>query len=360
MSIPLSKPFIGNEEKEAIEKVLNSGRLATGEIVAEFESALAKTFQRKYCVAVSSGTAALYLGLKVLGTKRVIMPSITCGAVLHAALHAGASVIFSDVERDTHNLDLSALPEKNLYSADAVIVTHTYGHVADMEEVEHYSKKHDLLLIEDFSQAMGGYFRNRIVGSFGKIAIASFYASKGLTTGHGGAVFTDDEELRLKCLYGRGSRTSSYYEDLIPMNLQMTDIQAAIGLVQLKKMDTMIEMRRSAASAYLGGLHAVPVGTISEKAWTKQVYYKFAIILPENIQKQHFIEKMSEFGIEVGKLYDPPLHKSTFATHITNGKAELPVAESLAPRTVSLPMFAELCELDIQKICRAIKTTVGA
>lgn len=359
MNIPLGKPFLGDEEKEAAEKVISSRRLATGDTVRELESAVARKFQRRYCIAVSSGTAALYLGLKALGVKCVIIPVLTCDSVLYAALNAGANVIFADVERETHNLDLSTLPEKKLSNAEAVIVTHTYGHATDMDELDYYLRKYNLVLVEDFAQATGGYFRDRILGSFGKIATSSFYASKSIATGHGGVLLTDDEELYLKCVYGRGSRTTDYYKGLIPMNLQMTDIQAAIGLVQLNKLDIMIEMRHNAASRYTQELKSSPIGLIRKKAWVKHAYYKYAIVLPESIQKQAFIKKMRGFGIETGTLYDPPLHKTKTAMDIVGEKAKLPTAEFLASRTVSLPMFPELSGEDIEKVCRAIRSVIS-
>lgn len=358
MNIPLGKPFLGDEEKEAVDKVIYSRRLATGDTVRELERSLARKFQRSYCIAVSSGTAALYLGLKALGIKRVIIPALTCEAVLHAALNAGASVILTDVEQKTHNLDLSTLSERELSSAEAVVVTHTYGHAADIDELDYYLGKYNLVLVEDFAQATGGYFRDRLLGSFGKVASTSFYAAKGLATGHGGALLTDDEELYLRCVYGRGSRTTYYYKGLIPMNLQMTDIQAAIGLVQLKKLDIMTEMRRNVASRYTQELEPSPVGLIDKKAWAKHAYYKYAIVLPESIQKQAFIKKMSQFSIEIGKLYDPPLHKTKTAMDIINEKVKLPIAEYLAPKTVSLPMFPELSGEDIEKVCEAIKSVI--
>ena len=359
MDIPLAKPFLGYEEREAVEKVIYSRRLATGETVRELESALARKFQRGYCIAVNSGTTALYLALKALGIKRVIIPVLTCDAVLHAALNAGASVIFADVERETHNLDLSTLPEKQLSDAEAVIVTHAYGHAANMDELDYYLRKYNLVLVEDFAQATGGFFRDRLLGSFGKIAITSFYAAKVVAAGHGGALLTDDEELYLKCVYARGSRTNDYYEGLIPMNLQMTDIQAAIGLVQLNKLDIMTEMRHNVASRYTQELESSPIGLIGKKAWAKHAYYKYAVVLPESIQKQAFMEKMREFGIETGKLYDPPLHKTKTAMDVVGEKVKLPTAEYLAPRTISLPMFPELSVEDIEKVCGAISSVIS-
>lgn len=359
MNIPLGKPFLGDEEREAVEKVIRSGRLATGDTVKELERALARKFQRKYCIAVSSGTAALYLGLKASGIECVVIPALTCDSVLNAVLNAGTRVIFADVEPETHNLDLSSLSERQLSDAEAVIVTHTYGHSANMDELDHYLKKYNLVLVEDFAQATGGYFRDRILGSFGKVATTSFYAPKVMATGHGGAMFTDDEEIYLRCMQGRGTQLADHYKGLIPMNFQMTDVQAAIGLVQLNKLDAMVELRHNRAIKYTQQLESSPVALIGKKTWAKHAYYKYAIMLPESIQKQAFIKKMSGLGIETGKLYAPPLHKTKIAAELVSNRVKLSVAEHLAPRVVSLPMFPELTGEDIEKVCGAIRSVIN-
>ncbi|HJX13183.1 MAG TPA: DegT/DnrJ/EryC1/StrS family aminotransferase [Dehalococcoidales bacterium] len=359
MNIPLARPFLGEEEKEAVVRVIESRRLAMGDTVRQLETALARKFKRSYCAAVSSGSAALYLAIRALGVKRVIIPALTCDAVLHSVVNAGAAVIFADVDRETHNLDPATVPLEHLDAADAIIVTHTYGHPADMEKVEHYVKKYRLTLIEDFAQATGGYFRDKAAGGFGRVSVTSFYGAKVLAAGHGGAILTDDEELYHKCVYGRGSRADRYYRDIIPFNLQMTDLQAAIGLVQLAKLDRMVEMRTRVAGWYDRGFGASPVGLTLQHPWAKPARYKYAIILPENVSKSDFIERMKESGIDVGRLYDPPLHRTERALKIPDNKVNLPVAEELASRTVSLPMYPELTSTDVEKICREVTTTIG-
>lgn len=168
MKIPLAKPYLSTEEFEAVRKVMNSGYIASGQTTTVFEDALARRFNRKHCILVNSGTSALYIALKVLAIEKVILPSVTCIQVLHAVLNAGSKPIFADIEAETHNIDPSSLSERQLDGADAIIVTHAYGHAADMDALEAFVKKYDLSLVEDFAQAAGGYFKNRILGSFGK------------------------------------------------------------------------------------------------------------------------------------------------------------------------------------------------
>jgi len=358
--IPLGKPLLGNEEIESVRSVIKSRLIAYGNKVEEFEKMFAKKIGRKYCIMVNSGTSALWIGMKALGLKKsVIIPSLTCNAVLNAVLNAGLNPIFADVDKETHNIDLSSVPEKQLEWADAVIVTHTYGHSADMDIISQYIKEYDLILIEDFAQATGGYFKNRILGSFGKISITSFYGPKIMTTGYGGAILTDDREVYEKCIYMRGDNINTYYHGLIPMNIRMTDIQAAIGIIQLKKLDKMVEMRRNAAKKLKEALHEINIELPVEKQYAKHTYYKFHIILPENTKKQEFIKKMNKLGIATGILYDPPLHKTKIAMNLSNIPLTLPVSEFLSPRTVSLPMYPEISEEDIKRVADCVKFALG-
>jgi len=358
--IPLGKPLLGNEEIESVRSVIKSRLIAYGNKVEEFEKMFAKKIGRKYCIMVNSGTSALWIGMKALGLKKsVIIPSLTCNAVLNAVLNAGLNPIFADVDKETHNIDLSSVPEKQLEWVDAVIVTHTYGHSADMDIISQYIKEYDLILIEDFAQATGGYFKNRILGSFGKISITSFYGPKIMTTGYGGAILTDDIEVYEKCVYMRGDNVDKYYHDIIPMNLRMTDIQAAIGIVQLEKLDRMIEMRRNIAEKLRRALNNTNIGLPIEKGYAKHTYYKFAIILPENIKKSKFIEKMGKLGIATGKLYDPPLHKTRIAMNVLNATPKLPISEFLSQRAISLPIYPELSEEDIIRITNSVKFVIN-
>jgi len=220
-------------------------------------------------------------------------------------------------------------------------------------------KEYDLTLIEDFAQATGGYSKNKILGSFGDISITSFYGPKVMTTGHGGAILTDDREVYEKCIYARGDNVNKYYHALIPMNLRMTDMQAAMGIIQLNKLDKMIEMRRNAAKKLMDSLRGINIELPVEKEYATHTYYKFHIILPENIKKQDFIEKMKKLKISVGILYDPPLHRTRIAMNLLSAVPNLKISEFLAPRTVSLPMYPELSEGDIIRIVDCVKFVLG-
>jgi len=355
MKIPLSRPFLGKEEEDAILEVMDSKFIAGGQIVKKFEDSLAAKFRRRYCLVVNSGTSALYLSLKVLGIKKVIFPSLTCPGVLHAILNAGSEPVFADVEADTHNIDLSNVTERQFDGSDGLIVTHAYGHSADMDILVHYIDKYHLVLIEDFSQAIGGYFKTNILGGIGKVSICSFYAAKNMTTGHGGAILTDDLEVYRKCLYARGDAPYDYVSNIIPLNYHMTDIQAAIGLIQLRKIDKMVEMRRQIAHKLTFLLNKLEVNTPIEKPGIIHTYYKYHLVLPESVIKREFISEMDKEGISTGILYDPPLNKTLLAKNKFGTDISMPVSEWLAPRVVSLPIFPEMADYEITKIYGAVE-----
>ena len=354
VKLPLARPFLGSEEEAAVLQVLQSRSIASGQVVKELETSLAHKFGREHCVLVNSGTCALYISLKALGTKQVVIPTVTCPGVLHAVLNAGARPIFADIDPETQNVDLTSLSEKQWDGCDGIIVTHTYGHSADMDRVENYARKFQARVIEDFAQATGGYFNGRILGSFGRVSITSFYATKNMTTGYGGALLTDDPEIYQKCLYARGDLPYDFYSGIIPLNLKMTDMQAALGLVQLRKLDQMVNLRRNIASKMTSLLRGSVMKPPVEKSGVKHAFYKYHILLPEYMPKVRFIEGMSKEGIAVGRLYDPPLHQTPLARNLCHTQVSLPMSENIAPRTVSLPIFPEMTEEECHYIYRAI------
>jgi perosamine synthetase len=358
MKLPLSRPFLEIEDQEAVIEIIKSKYIASGETTRAFEEALALRFNRKYCVVVNSGTSALYIALKILGLKNVIFPAITCPHVLNAIASAGSKPVFADVDLETHNIDISTVTDEQLKKSDGVIVTHAYGHPANMDIIGNYLKKYKLTLIEDFAQAMGGNFKGKAVGSFGEISITSFYAAKNMTTGYGGAVLTDDPEVHKKCLHIRGDTPYDYFKGLVPLNFQITGMQSALGLVQLKKLDKMVDMRRSVAHKLTLLLSKLKMRTPIEKPSTKHAYYKYHLMLPEAIRKREFMEEMNKRGVTTGTLYDPPLHKTMLAKYMFGIDINLPISESVAPKTVSLPIFPEMTDSDISQVCQAVDKTL--
>ena len=245
--IPLGKPEISKEDIRAVIDVLESGNLATGETVAKFEGEFSKFIGRKYAVAVNSGTIALFLAIKSLRLKNVIIPAITCPDVVNAAINAGANPTIVDVEESTHNIDPDSLPERLLRKADSLIITNTYGHPARVDEIVEICNENNLALIEDFAQSNGSWYKGHRCGSFGDISVVSFYGPKAMTTGHGGMILTDSEEVFSKLKIARGDEKYSYKDSIIPLNFIITDIQAALGINQLNKLEYFIDKRQRIA-----------------------------------------------------------------------------------------------------------------
>jgi dTDP-4-amino-4,6-dideoxygalactose transaminase len=357
--IPLAKPTITDEDILAVRDVLRTGLIATGAVVRQLEDRFASYLGRKHAIAVNSGTVALYLAVRVPGYRKVVLPAITCPEVLNAVAHAGAEPLVCDVEEATQNLDPRELRGGGTTGADAVIITHAYGHPAAMEEIRAACRDRELALIEDFAQATGASWRGGLCGSAGTISATSLYATKSLTTGHGGMILTDSEKMARQFRIARGDEAYEYLDSFVPLNLKMTDFQAALGLRQLERLEEFILRRRELAALYREHLDRTKgITLIHEQEGVRSCYYKFVVML-DGIRKETFIAAMRERGVQVGSLYDPPLHYMKLMQDRYGPAKRLAVAERCAARGVSLPMFPSMTENEVQEVCRATREVLG-
>ncbi len=357
--IPLARPTITEEDTRAVQSVLESGHIATGSVVKEFEDRFSEYIGKKHAIAVNSGTIALYLAVRVPGLRRVILPAITCPEVLNAVVHAGAEPVIVDVEESTHNLDPDQLQGDRVRGADAVIITHCYGHPARMDVIRETCQEKGWTLLEDFAQSTGALYRGNRCGSLGTLSVTSFYATKSLTTGHGGMILTDSEETGRQFRIARGDDTYQYLENFVPLNLKMTDFQAAMGIRQLGRLEEFVERRREMASRYRDLLKDVEgISLLQDQEGVRNCYYK-VVAMVSGIQKQTFISRMRERGVQIGILYDPPLHLTRLMKGRTGVARDLPVAERCAAHVVSLPVFPSMSEGDVDRVCSAIREVLG-
>jgi len=255
--IPIAKPDIGEEEIEAVCKVLRSGMIAEGKRVAEFEEEFASYIGTEYAVAVNSGTAALHAALLAHGIgngDEVITTSFSFIATANSIMYTGAKPVFADIEPDTFNIDPTLIEEKITDNTKAIMPVHLYGHPADMKAISDIAEDHDLILIEDACQAHGAAHHGKKAGSFGTGAF-SFYPTKNMTTSEGGMMTTNDGEVarKAKMIRAHGSQ-QRYLHEMIGYNLRMTDIGAAIGLTQLKKLPSYNSLRQRNAALLSKGL----------------------------------------------------------------------------------------------------------
>ena len=278
--IPHSRPTLGEEEIEAVSTVVRSRHIAQGEKVKEFEEELARFIGVKGAVATSSGTAALHLGMVTMGLgegDEVILPSFVCTAPLNAVYQVGAAPALCDIELESFNISLEGIDDARSDKTKAVIVPHMFGSPADLERIEATG----IPVIEDCAQSIGAMYGEKRVGSIGRFSIMSFYANKMMACGEGGAILSDDERL-LKA--ARDRRDYDEKEDYrLRYNYKMTDMQAAMGVVQLKKLPGMIERRKEIAANYDDALR--DSGLILPQGEFDHIYYRYAIRTEGDVQQ---------------------------------------------------------------------------
>lgn len=252
--INIAKPIITDEEIEAVTEVLKSGMLAQGKKVEQFQKEFAQYTQSKYGVATSSGTTALHTALVAADIgpgDEVITTPFTFAATANSVLYSGAKPVFADIDPKTFNLDAASVEEKITDKTKAILPVHLYGQPADMDAICEVAQKHDLKIIEDAAQAHGAVYKGKKIGSIGDLGCFSFYPTKNITTGEGGMVTTNNEELAEKAGMVRAHGESQRYEhEILGYNYRMTDIAASIGLTQLKHIDEF-NAKRNENAEYL-------------------------------------------------------------------------------------------------------------
>ena len=352
--IPIAKPQLGDEEKESVLNVLDSGMLAQGARVAEFEARFADLCGVKHAVAVASGTAALWLALlahEIGPGDEVITTPFSFIASANCILYVGAKPVFVDIEPDTYLLDASKIRERITARTRAILPVHLYGQPCDMSAIMEIARDHDLVLIEDACQAHGATFGGQTVGSFGT-GCFSLYATKNMTTGEGGIITTDSDATaeRLRLLRNHGQ--SQHYEHVVlGYHFRTTDIQAAIGLVQLKKLGALTE-RRIANAQYLSE-HLQGVQLPTTAPGRLHVFHQYTIgVHGDRLALQ---EQLREQGIGTAVHYPRPIHQQPLYQSL-GYKSVLPQAEAASRKVLSLPVHPALSRSDLERIVDSVNT----
>jgi len=339
MIIPHSRPTIDQEDIKGVAEVLASGKIAQGEKVKEFEDALARFVGTKYGVAVSSGTSALHLALLSLGIgarDEVIMPSYVCSSPYLATLHAGAIPKIVDINLADLNICASTVKKQLSPRTKAIIVPHMFGTPAELDELVEL----EIPIIEDCAQSLGAEYMGQRVGSFGELAMFSFYATKMITTGEGGIVLTNNKECYNRAIdardYDKKPLTPTMY------NYKMTDFQAALGLSQLKKLQYFIERRRQIASLYTERFSEYNVAIPRNYSHKKSVFYRYVIM----VDKMERIQKSAKNkGVMCERPVFKPLHKSL-------PLFKCPNSDKAHDHALSIPLYPNLSEREIEHIFR--------
>jgi dTDP-4-amino-4,6-dideoxygalactose transaminase len=351
--IPVAKPIIGEEEIEAVVAVLRSGMLVQGRITERLEEQFAAFVGTRHAVAVSNGTTALHLALLAHGVgpgDEVITTPFSFIATANSVLYTGARPVFADISEDTFNIDPDLIEAKVTARTKAIIPVHLYGHPADMAAIANIASRHGLFIVEDAAQAHGAAIDGRAVGSFGT-GCFSFYATKNMITAEGGMVTTDDGILaeRLRMLRNHGQR-ERYRHEILGYNFRLTDLQAAIGLAQLARLEAMTA-RRIANAGLLDASLPDSVGKPRVRLGCRHVYHQYTIRVREG--RDELARLLREAGIGTGIHYPVPIHEQKLYLDL-GYREELPVAEKACREVLSLPVHPAVGEADIAEIAGAV------
>lgn len=352
--IPIAKPQLGEEEKAAVMAVLDSGMVVQSKRTAELEARFAELCGVRHAVAVASGTAALWASLlahQVGPGDEVITTPFSFIASANCILYVGAKPVFVDIEPDTCLIDAAAIEDKITARTRAILPVHLYGQPCDMAAIMDIAHRHNLAVIEDACQAHGATFEGQPVGSFG-VGCFSFYATKNMTTGEGGIITTGDQALadRLRLLRNHG-QSQRYQHDILGYHLRTTDIQAAIGLVQLEKLPAWNE-RRIANARYLSQrLQGVQVPVV--RPGRRHVFHQYTIGVPGH--RQAWQDGLHERGIGTAVHYPYPIHHQPVYRSLGYDNV-LPHAEAASQRVLSLPIHPALSQADMDRIVAAVNS----
>lgn len=366
--IPIASPDLTGNEAAYLAECIQSGWISSkGPFVDRFEKGFAGFCGTSYAVSTSNGTAALHLALTALGISpgdEVIMPDLTFVASANAIVACGAKPVLVDIEKDTWCIDAGLIEKHITKKTKAIMVVHLYGHPADMQAVLKIAKKHKLHVIEDAAEAHGAEVRTgkgvwKKVGSIGDVGCFSFYGNKIITTGEGGMVVTSNKKLYeyMRVLRDHGQDPNKrYYHRVIGFNYRMTNMQAAIGVAQLERIDSFLAKKREIAASYKVALEGIAgVTCMKEAPWAKSAYWMFGILVdsPYILSRDKLLAHLSKNGVESRPFFYPvhmlPPYKSS---------GSYPVAQIIAAQGISLPSGVTLTRSDISDISTIIKTAV--
>ncbi|MGM0438116.1 MAG: DegT/DnrJ/EryC1/StrS family aminotransferase [Bacillota bacterium] len=358
--IPIANPIIEDKEKNKVLEVMDSGMLASGQYVKDFEDKFADFIGTKYGNATTSGTTGLHVALKAAGIKegdKVLTTPFTFIASSNSILFCGAEPIFADVKEDTFNIDPESMRKKLEENPDikAVIIVHLYGLACDMDPIMELVEEYDLKLIEDAAQSHGAKYKGKNVGNFGDAAVYSFYPTKNMTTGEGGIVLTNDEKINKESelLINHGA-SERYKHETLGYNYRMTNIAAAIGLEQLKKLDKYNKKRRENA-AYLTenlkDLDWLETPVVPENR--EHVFHQYTVKVNN---RDEFLDHLEENEIGYGIHYPIPAYNQPLYKKMGYGDYKYSVTEKLCKEVVSLPVHPALSDEDLDKIVEVVKS----
>jgi perosamine synthetase len=379
MNIPFHKPYITDEEIEEVVDSIRSGWLTMGPKTQKFEEEFKKYIGCAFAIAVNSCTAALHLSLKIIGIKEgdeVIIPTMTFTATGEVVTYFGAKPVLVDVDKETHNISVEAIEKAITPRTKAIIPVHYGGQPCDMDEIMEIAKKYNLYVIEDAAHALPASYKDKRVGTIGDITCFSFYATKTLATGEGGMITTENGEwadrMRILRLHGisrdawkRYTKEGSWYYEVIEAGYKynMTDIQAALGIAQLKKLEWMQQKRAQIADRYnLSFKDSELINLLSNKFDRTSAWHLYVIRLnieALRIDRAGFIEALKEQGIGTS-VHFIPLHRHPFYRNkFGYNPKSFPMAEWIYERSISLPIYPGMTEKEVDFVIENVLSLIN-
>jgi dTDP-4-amino-4,6-dideoxygalactose transaminase len=356
--IPLARPDIGAVEIAAVTSVLESGMLAGGKRVLELEEQFAAFIGTKHAIAVSNGTVALmcvYQGLGIGPGDEVITVGHTFNATVSSILFTGAIPVFIDIEPDTYLIDTDRIEAAITSRTRAICPVHLFGLPADMDAIMAIADRHGLAVVEDACQAHGAQVAGRAVGSFGHGAF-SLYGTKNMTTGEGGLVTTDDDQLAdwIRLYRNQGMR-ERYRHEILGYNFRLTDVAAAIGLCQLDKLERNTARRRAIAAAYDAAFTDMPIRTPVTPAGRTHVFHQYTVAVEDG--RDRIVADLAAAGVSTGIYYPIPVHRQPYVVDL-GIDVDLPQTDLAAARTLSLPMFPGLSDAEQTTVIASMRAAL--
>ena len=372
------KQKIDEDDINSVVKVLKGDYLTTGPIVSEFENSVAKYVGTKYAVAVSNGTAALHMACYAAGISEgdeVLVPAITFAASSNCVLYCGGKPVFIDIDPKSYNIDINKIKEKITSKTKAIIPVDFAGQSVDMDSILKIAEEYNLIVIEDAAHALGSEYKNEKVGSKAHMTEFSFHPVKPITTGEGGVVVTNSKELYEKMILFRShgiTRNSElmtenqgpwYYEQIdLGYNYRLTDIQSALGLSQIKKLDDFILKRREIVNKYNEAFKELEeIVTPFENEYSKSGHHIYVLLL--NLDKlkcgrKEIFEALQAENIGVNVHY-LPVYLHPYYKKLGYKKGECPVAEDIYNRMITIPLFPSMTNKDVKDVIKAVKKVLN-
>jgi len=368
--IPINQPWISEEEKSEVLKVLDESVLTSaakdgGKRVQGLERLLKDYLDVKNVVCVNSGTAALYSALLTMGIGKgdeVLLPSFTFVATANSVVAAGARPVFVDINKEDYTIDVTDLKTKITKRSKAIIPVHIYGHPADMDEILEVGSAHSIDVIEDACQSLGSLYKKKQTGTIGKLGCFSFYASKVLTAGEGGAVATNDDNLAnmIKMIRNHGM-VQGYDTRVLGLNLRLPELSAAVAKAQMDKLQKMLDLRRRNSNLLTGLLAPLAkdkrITIPQETAEKKFNWYLYTVSFQDDYLRNNVQEVLADAKISATVYYDPPVHKTPYYQTFDSTKS-LPNTDWASKHVLSLPVHSFVGERELEQIRSGIENTI--